>query len=82
MKNCRLPGKLEAPTGLLRACSESRAVGLATGSFLERRYKLWLNTIHNPSFATTPLSPGKIKIVPPKLINFTYTEFDQIDRNA
>jgi hypothetical protein len=31
-------------------------------------------TIHNPSFATTPLSPGKIKKVPPKLINFTYTK--------
>jgi hypothetical protein len=40
------------------------------------------STIHNLSFATTPLSPGKIKIVPPKLINFTNTEFDQIDRNA
>jgi hypothetical protein len=31
-------------------------------------------TIHNPSFATTPLSPGKIKKAPPKLINFTYTK--------
>jgi hypothetical protein len=31
-------------------------------------------TIHNPSFATTPLSPCKIKKVPPKLINFTYTK--------
>jgi hypothetical protein len=30
------------------------------------------NTIHNPSFATTPLSPGKIKKAPPKLTNFTY----------
>jgi hypothetical protein len=39
-------------------------------------------TIHNPSFATTPLSPGKIKKPPPKLTNYTYTEFDQIDRNA
>jgi hypothetical protein len=32
--------------------------------------------------STTPLSPGKIKKAPPKLTNFTYTEFDQIDRNA
>ncbi|QKD57128.1 uncharacterized protein FOBCDRAFT_276742 [Fusarium oxysporum Fo47] len=39
-------------------------------------------TIHNPSFATTTLSPGKIKKAPPKLINFTYTEFDQIGSNA
>jgi hypothetical protein len=38
-------------------------------------------TIHNPSFATTPLSPGKIKKAPPKLTNFTYTELDRIDRN-
>jgi hypothetical protein len=32
--------------------------------------------------STTPLSPGKIKKALPKLTNFTYTEFDQIDRNA
>jgi hypothetical protein len=37
-------------------------------------FKAESHTIHNPSFATTPLSPGKIKIVPPKLINFTYTK--------
>jgi ectoine hydroxylase-related dioxygenase (phytanoyl-CoA dioxygenase family) len=30
------------------------------------------STIRNPSFATTPLSPGKIKKAPPKLTNFTY----------
>ncbi|KAG4269019.1 hypothetical protein FPRO04_12368 [Fusarium proliferatum] len=30
------------------------------------------HTIHNPSFATTPLSPGKIKKAPPKLTNFNY----------
>ncbi|RYC79965.1 hypothetical protein BFJ63_vAg17151, partial [Fusarium oxysporum f. sp. narcissi] len=35
-----------------------------------------MDILHNPSFATTPLSPGKIKKVPPKLINFTYTKFD------
>ncbi|KAG6999745.1 Dehydrogenase citC [Fusarium oxysporum f. sp. conglutinans] len=38
-------------------------------------------TIHNPSFGITPLSASKIKKPPPKINNFTYTEFDQIDRN-
>jgi hypothetical protein len=38
-------------------------------------------TIHNPSFGITPLSASKIKKPPPKINNFTYTEFDRIDRN-
>ncbi|OBS15410.1 hypothetical protein FPOA_13748 [Fusarium poae] len=46
----------------------------ASTSLLEHGYGERNGTIHNPSFATTPLSPGKIKKVPPKLINFTYTK--------
>ncbi|RGP70971.1 hypothetical protein FSPOR_3658 [Fusarium sporotrichioides] len=40
-KNYRLPRKSRAPVSLLKACSESRNVALAAGSFLELEDKLW-----------------------------------------
>ncbi|RGP76762.1 hypothetical protein FLONG3_5202 [Fusarium longipes] len=43
VKNWRLPPKRKAPTGLLRACYESRSVALTEGSFLIRRHMLWFN---------------------------------------
>jgi hypothetical protein len=47
---------------------------LGTFASAQAEFNFLLITIHNPSFATTPLSPGKIKKAPPKLINFTYTK--------
>ncbi|KAL6916777.1 hypothetical protein FSST1_008272 [Fusarium sambucinum] len=48
-KNIKLPGKQDAPVSLLRACSESRDVALATGSFLELSH-MSCSMIPRPSF--------------------------------